>query len=86
MPGEHAGICSPAAVLEYSSHPMNSLGNQLYVNRDRGLFILAVTPGERAVWSLCSMCVVRRNKQGINVFGFSQLLSSWHHPLSFAYA
>lgn len=79
MPGEHAGICSPAAVLEYSSYPMNSLGNQLYVNRDRGLFILAVTPGERAVWSLCSMCVVRRNKQGINVFGFSCSLAGFIH-------
>lgn len=65
MPGENAGlgICTPDAVpgntREYSFDPMNSQWNQLYVNRERGLFILAVTSGEQVVWSLCSMCVVR---------------------------
>lgn len=68
MPGEHAGlgICNPGAVSEntreYSFDPMNSQWNQLYGNGHGGLFILAVTSGEQVVWSLCTTCVVRRNK------------------------
>lgn len=55
MPGENAGlgICTPDAVSgntrEYSFDPMNSQWNQFCVNRERGLFILAVTSGERLV-------------------------------------